>query len=104
MGKEMLKMMYGMEIETEGLEKAFKHAIKMLEESKEKVLESNKKEYGEENLEYRTKLQEIDAKLFYISNGLMFKKVMERKEKLTVLINELENIVAELKELDKERV
>lgn len=100
MGKEILKMMYGIEIETEGLEKAFKKAIKMIEKSKEEVLEANKKEYGEKNAEYIRKLNEIDIKLFYISNGLMCKKVIERKEKLTILINELENIVAELKEVE----
>lgn len=100
MRKEMVKFIYAMETKEKGLEKAFKDTMQQIESCCEeaKVLTNN--EIIEENVDFAVKLQEADAKLNIIGYSLMLKDVIDRKEKITVLIDELENIVAELKELE----
>lgn len=99
--KTIMKFIYGMEVDEKGLDKAFKEQIKKIEDGGKEVTEITKKQLKKENVEFEVKLQEVDIKLFYISTSLMLKAVTDRKEKLTVLIDELENIVAELKEVEK---
>lgn len=99
--KTIMKFIYGMKVDEKGLDKAFKEQIKKIEDGGKEVTEITKKQLKKENVEFEVKLQEVDIKLFYISTSLMLKAVTDRKEKLTVLIDELENIVAELKEVEK---
>jgi hypothetical protein len=99
--KTIMKFIYGMEVDEKGLDKAFKEQIKKIEDGGKEVTEITKKQLKKENVEFEVKLQEVDIKLFYISTSLMLKAVTDRKEKLAVLIDELENIVAELKEVEK---
>lgn len=99
--KTIMKFIYGMEVDEKGLDKAFKEQIKKIEDGGKEVTEVTKKQLKKENVEFEVKLQEVDIKLFYISTSLMLNAVADRKEKLTVLIDELENIVAELKEVEK---
>ena len=99
--KAIMKFIYGMEVDEKGLDKAFKEQIKELESCRKELTKATKKQLKKENVEFEVKLQEVDVKLFYISASLMLKAVTDRKEKLTVLIDELENIVTELKEEDR---
>ena len=99
--KTIMRFIYGMEVDEKGLDKAFKEQIKKIEDGGKEVTEVTKKQLKKENVEFEVKLQEVDIKLFYISTSLMLNAVADRKEKLTVLIDELENIVAELKEVEK---
>ena len=99
--KTLMKLMYGMFVDEKGLDKAFKEEIKKIEDGRKEITEVTKKQLKKENVEFEVKLQEVEVKLFFISTSLMLKAVTDRKEKLTVLIDELENIVAELKEVEK---
>lgn len=99
--KTLMKLMYGMFVDEKGLDKAFKEQIKKIEDGRKEITEITKKQLKKENVEFEVKLQEVEVKLFFISTSLMLKAVTDRKEKLAVLIDELENIVAELKEVEK---
>ena len=99
--KTLMKLMYGMFVDEKGLDKAFKEQIKKIEDGRKEITEVTKKQLKKENVEFEVKLQEVEVKLFFISTSLMLKAVTDRKEKLAVLIDELENIVAELKEVEK---
>ena len=100
MKKEMLKFIYGTETKEKGLEKAFKDIMQQIESCCEEAKVLTKNEISEENVDFAIKLQEAEVKLNIIGYSLMLKDVIDRKEKITALIDELENIVAELKELE----
>ena len=100
MKKEMFKFIYGMETKETGLEKAFKDRMQQIESCCEEAKVLTKNEISEENVDFAVKLQEAEVKLNIIGYSLMLKDVIDRKEKITALIDELENIVAELKELE----
>lgn len=99
MENEKIQIIYGIEIQTLGVKKAFKENIKEIEEISrvKQIIKEIEKIGGDTN--FKIKAQKISSKLDYIIWTLMYKKTEKNKDVIPLLIQELKNIITELEEL-----
>lgn len=96
MEEQGLKMIYGIEAEIKGLENAYKEAMKNIDKFDKETLKEYKKEVKKEDAKFLTKMANIQIKLFYISNSLLFHNMNEVKKCIPLFMEDLRGIIEDL--------
>lgn len=101
MEKEMIQMIYGIEMREEGIESALKKNLREVDE-KTKEISKELKKIHKKDAPIAMVTQNADAKLEFIKWALMFKDKKKVKEALPFLIKEIRNVADELEEFINE--
>lgn len=95
--EKLIKFSFGMRMEKEGIEQAYKNEVEEARAIDEKVMKEIKKKY-KKDADFVFSMQDADFKLQFIKLALMFKEKKEVKKAIPFIAEELRKIADELEE------